>query len=596
MREDIVDKNKRDKEYKEHQEQLSVILENTNDLIWVLSWPDLSVEYISPSTKKFTGYSIKKFKEDPNMIRKITHPDDRNLLDEALQKLKDNGQAKMKTRIITKDGDIKWTHDRSWMVYDEKGQPVKIAGISRDITIEKVMEERLKLMNFSVDNVPVGIFLVSPEGRFEYVNRKACEYLNYSREELVGKNIDDIAIEPKDRKNHWDKIKNDKYDKFEADHKTRDGRIIPVQITSCYLEYMGKEYEFTFAQDITERKKREKEIENMLYKDPLTNLYNRRFMEEEINRLNTERQLPISFIICDVNGLKLINDSMGHEKGDELLVKAARILKEVVREEDILARYGGDEFAILLPQTHKKAAQKVIERIRRECQKTQADNLVVSLGIGMAAKTSVEEDISDMLKEADDNMYQNKLMASKSRKHEVVSGLVNALGAKSDETKEHAMRMTALAHRLGDKIGVTAEQSNKLSLLATLHDIGKISIPERILTKPDKPTEKEWEELKKHPENGHKIAISSGEFAVVAEEVLSHHERWDGNGYPRELEGKEIPLLARIISIVDAYDVMTNERPYSPAMSKEEALQEIKECTGSQFDPELVQTFIEIMS
>ena len=339
----------------------------------------------------------------------------------------------------------------------------------------------------------------------------------------------------------------------------------------------------------------QEELKYKTFHDELTGLYNRRFIEEEMERLDVERQLPISILMVDINGLKLINDSLGHRKGDELLVKTADILKEVFRDEDIIARYGGDEFVILLPQTEKEVAQKIVNRIKRKCQITKDDNLVVSLGAGLATKASVKEDIFDVLQEADDKMYQNKLITSESKKNEIVSSLINALGAKSDETKEHTMRMTALANRLGDSIGVSEEQKNQLSLLATLHDIGKISISEEILTKPGKPTEKEWQILKKHPENGYKIASSSSEFAVVAKDILCHHERWDGGGYPRGLEGEKIPFLARIISIIDAYDVMTNERPYSPAISKEEALQEIKDCAGSQFDPELAKRFVEIM-
>jgi HD-GYP domain-containing protein (c-di-GMP phosphodiesterase class II) len=155
--------------------------------------------------------------------------------------------------------------------------------------------------------------------------------------------------------------------------------------------------------------------------------------------------------------------------------------------------------------------------------------------------------------------------------------------------------MTKLAFDFGEKLGLTESDQNRLSLLATLHDIGKINISESILNKVDKLTDQEWEVMKKHTEQGYKIASSSEEFASVAEEIFSHHENWDGSGYPRQLQQKEIPYLARIISLVDAYDVMTHERPYSKAMSKEEAIKEIKKCSGTQFDPELAAKFIEML-
>ncbi len=498
-----------------------------------------------------------------------------------------------------KDSEVDYLEIYSYPIFSgEKEEIDGVVEFVRDITARRKHKQKLEMTKFSVDKADLFIFRATPEGKFKYANETALTRLGYDKSEFFDSHVEIILPEADyiPRKEFWQKIKDEGSITYEREFITNNGERIPVEVTSQYFQYEGEEYEYVFARDITERKDKEREIKYLLYRDHLTNLYNRRFMEEEINRLDTKRQLPISFIMCDLNGLKLINDSMGHEKGDELLSKTADILKKVVRDEDILARYGGDEFAILLPQTDENAAQKVVERIKKKCRKTQQDNLIVSLGVGTATKNSQEEDIFKVLKKADDKMYQNKLMNSESRKHEVVSGLINALGAKSDETKEHTKRMTALAQHLGNSIGITLNQSNKLSLLATLHDIGKISIPEEILTKPGKPTEKEWEEIMKHPENGYKIAYSSGEFAVVAEEVLSHHERWDGNGYPRGLKGEEIPLLARIISIVDAYDVMINERPYSPAMSREEALQEIKDCAGSQFDPELAARFIKIMS
>jgi len=192
-------------------------------------------------------------------------------------------------------------------------------------------------------------------------------------------------------------------------------------------------------------------------------------------------------------------------------------------------------------------------------------------------------------------MYQNKLSESKSTKNKIVKGLLNSLAVKSDETKEHTLRMTKLAFRFGEKLELSNSELNRLSLLSTLHDIGKITIEEEILTKPGTLTDKEWQIMKSHTERGYKIASSSEEFSVVAEEIYSHHERWDGTGYPRGLKEREIPYLARIITIIDAYDVMTNDRPYSKAISKKDALKEIKDCAGSQFDPELADIFIKMM-
>ena len=336
-------------------------------------------------------------------------------------------------------------------------------------------------------------------------------------------------------------------------------------------------------------------IKKLSYYDSLTDLYNRRFFEVELERLDSERQLPISIIMADLNGLKIINDSYGHKKGDQMLKKAAEILKSSLREDDILARRGGDEFVVLLPQTEAAACSKIIQRIKAKTGVIEELELPLSIALGQATKVSPEEKIDDIIKKADNQMYENKLSESRSSKSNIVQGLLNALDAKSSETKEHALRMTKLAFDFGEKIGLSESDQNRLSLLATLHDIGKININEEILNKEEKLTDEEWELIKKHTEQGYKIASSSEEFAAVADEIFAHHEKWDGSGYPRQLKGKEIPFLARIIALIDSYDVMTNERPYSKAVSREEALAEIKRCAGGQFDPELAEKFIELL-
>jgi diguanylate cyclase (GGDEF)-like protein len=336
-------------------------------------------------------------------------------------------------------------------------------------------------------------------------------------------------------------------------------------------------------------------IKKLTYHDSLTGLYNRRFFEEELNRLDTERQLPIAIIISDINGLKIINDSFGHQKGDYLIKKSAEILKNEIRDEDILARHGGDEFAILLPQTSAAEAEKIVSRIKKHTAAVKSNELTISISFGIAVKNKVEEKIYDTFKRADNKMYHNKLSQSKSIKNKIVQGLINTLEVKSNETKEHTVRMTRFSINFGKYLDLSKFELNRLSLLSILHDIGKITIENNILKKPNKLSNNEWKAIKKHPEAGYNIAKSSEEFVVVAEEIYSHHERWDGSGYPRGLNGTEIPLLARIISIVDAYDVMTSERPYKKRMTKKEAIEEIRNCAGNQFDPELAAKFINFL-
>ena len=338
------------------------------------------------------------------------------------------------------------------------------------------------------------------------------------------------------------------------------------------------------------------------FHDELTLLYNRRYLKEEMNRYDSPRQLPISIIICDINGLKLINDAYGPEKGNALLKKTAEILRDCCRREDAIARWekestiarwGSDEFVIFLPQTPEKYAEKICARIAEASKKVHIDGLIpLSVSLGSATKKSNNISNMRLLNKAEDNMHKHKLSESRSARSAVLSALMKTLGEKSYETEEHARRLQKMALKVGKKRGLNQSECDRLAVLVSLHDIGKITISGDILTKPDSLNESEMAEIKKHPETGARIASLTEEFSHVAKDILSHHERWDGKGYPLGLKGKEIPVLARIASVVDAYDVMTSQRSYKKSMTSGEAIKELKEGAGTQFDPEIVEIFI----
>jgi diguanylate cyclase (GGDEF)-like protein/PAS domain S-box-containing protein len=350
------------------------------------------------------------------------------------------------------------------------------------------------------------------------------------------------------------------------------------------------------ASDITESKNKEAKILHLSYHDKLTEVYNRRFFEEEIKRLNTNRQLPLSIIMGDLNGLKIINDTFGHNEGDILLKKTAGLLKKICRSDDILARWGGDEFVILLPKTSILGSENIAQRIKKGCDKLVFKKIPLSLAIGIATKTKMLQNLDKIIIEAESNMYKNKLAQKESSASSIISALEQTLYEKSSETMEHALRIKDNAIKLGKSIKLHPHQFDALSLLASLHDIGKVAIPESILLKKGKLTEKEWSVIKKHPEIGFNIAQSSPQINHIAKFILSCHENWDGSGYPMGLSGESIPVISRIIFIADAYDVMTSERIYKKTMSKYDAIKELRRCAGTQFDPVLVEKFIKIIS
>ncbi len=347
--------------------------------------------------------------------------------------------------------------------------------------------------------------------------------------------------------------------------------------------------------DITSKKEAEEKIRYLSFHDSLTGLYNRRFLEEEMSRLETDRQMPMGIIMVDLNGLKLVNDTYGHNAGDELLKKAADILNITCRKEDLIARWGGDEFVILLPNITEKNLEKICTRIKENSKDKYVVNIPISFALGTAIKDRVEKSLDVTLQEAENDMYAKKFQESKNIKIELVNSLIKDTRSKSFETIEHIMGMEEIAVKIGDYIGLTHFEVDRLKHLIQLHDIGKINIQENILTKSKPLSAEEWKEMKKHPEIGYRIARASEEYAHVAEDILSHHEHWDGRGYPRGLKEDNIPLLARIVAIADAYEVMKTGRPYKEAMSYRAIVEEFKYCSGRQFDPELVKCMLKIL-
>ncbi|UMZ73749.1 diguanylate cyclase domain-containing protein [Natranaerofaba carboxydovora] len=344
--------------------------------------------------------------------------------------------------------------------------------------------------------------------------------------------------------------------------------------------------------DITKRKEAEEKIRYLSFHDSLTGLYNRRFLEEEMKRLETKRQLPIGIIMVDLNGLKLTNDTYGHKVGDDMLKYAAKILINSCRKEDIIARWGGDEFVIFLPQVTKEDTDNISKRIKENSKDTYVENIPVSLSLGAVIKDKLDKSWELIIQEAEDIMYNNKLEESKETKRNIINSLLEGLEAKSYETKEHARRMQDIALKIAQDTKLSNTDLERLKQLIKIHDIGKINISKDILMKKEPLTEKEWDIIKKHPETGYRIVRATEEYAHIAEDILAHHECFDGSGYPRGLKGEKIPILARIVAIADAYEVMSSGRPYKESLSREEIIDEFKRCSAKQFDPELVEIFL----
>lgn len=472
-----------------------------------------------------------------------------------------------------------------------------------DISKRKIIEKKIKSLEKRYRTIfehgPMGILLLDSEGRVLQANQTLVAYSGYDKSELIGKSIFETVVleeNKKEAKEFINRILAGEELEYIGESLRKNGEVYPILFKERNIEIPGQgNCVLSMQLDYSEYKKQQEKIEYIGYHDQLTDCYNRSYVENKLKEYDQSEYLPLAVVMIDINGLTLINESYGYKKGDQILVEVAGKLQTFIGAGDILGRWSGDEFIILLPESSSREIADLREAVENYCDSTAEKNIPVSLGFGSAVKTDIEADINQVINQADRNMNQDKLTKSRSSKNKFVKNLINTLGAKSNETKEHALRMTTLAFKLGDRLNLSHEKLNELNLLATLHDIGKVTIAESILNKPGKLIEDEWEIIKSHPVKGAAIADSTAEFSPIAKYILHHHERWDGSGYPDGLVEKEIPLLSRIITLVDSYDVMTNDRPYKEPMTKWEAIKEIRRCAGTQFDPELAAEFIKLL-
>ncbi len=330
--------------------------------------------------------------------------------------------------------------------------------------------------------------------------------------------------------------------------------------------------------------------------DSLTGLYNRGFFEQEMMRLETAYKDTVGIIICDVDALKLINDLLGHNSGDDILRATAGILKSLFCYDSVIARIGGDEFAVLLLNKSLEDVQDSCKMIREAVISYNYNkaNLTIplSLSIGCSLRNKATVEMIAVLKEADRNMYREKLHHSQNIHSDLMQTLEKALETRDFSAKKQDNRLKNLFIALAMEQGLPHRSVADLCLLARFRDIGKVAIPDYIIFKPGPLTIKEKKEIQRHCEIGYRITRSLTDFLPIADWILKHHEWWNGKGYPLGLVGQDIPIECRILAIVDAFDAMTSDRPYRKAMSSESAIKELKRCAGIQFDPTLIEKFL----
>ncbi len=475
--------------------------------------------------------------------------------------------------------------------------------LSLDVAYEdiKAMNHRFRVIMEATNDGYFDLYLQNKE---MYISPKWKEFIGYKGKDGQELFKDYISmVHPE----HIEEVTNNYYDLISGkiDFSYNEYKVITASGEVIWVMERGKVCErdenevpirvICILSDITRRKKYEEEILFLNYSDKLTGLRNRLFMELQFNKLDHNRNSKYFIIMGDVNGLKDVNDSLGHRGGDNLLCEMGKILKECCESDDIISRWGGDEFIILVKEKDKKYVSNLIDKIKFICKNKSETDFKVSIALGYAEGNKEYSSTEQVMSLAEKRMYRNKLMENESSRSSTISTLIKTLHAKHSETEEHTIRIKNLSLKLGKRLGLTQDKLDELELVASLHDIGKIGIPDQILLKPSKLNNEEWEIMKTHTDIGYRIAKSTPQLEHIADEILYHHEKYDGTGYPDGLKGEEIPLVSRIINICDSFDVMTNKRVYKEALNYEYAINELKRCSGTQFDPHIVKEFLELL-
>ncbi|MFO7952978.1 MAG: PAS domain S-box protein [Bacillota bacterium] len=606
---DTTEQKRATEKLQERERQLNNLLDNLPGMVYQCrndrSW---TMEFVSSGCLQLTGYSSEELLKNKTLsYNDLIHPDHRESIWQEWQaRLAEGKTIEIEYPIIVKSGEIKWVWERGRGVYNWKGEVDFLEGLITDINERKKSEQALKESEKKyrdiLSSINDGYFEANLNGNITFCNEAAAHSLGYSINELIGMNYRHFF-------KHYQKV----FDTFNKAFKS--GKAGPPQSFRLIRKDGSEAFgEFSFSlmknsegyitgfrgigRDVTDRESYEKQLKYLSLHDQLTGLYNRVYFENEFERLDESREYPITIISVDLDGLKLINDTMGHNRGDQLLIVCAKILKQALRKSDILTRIGGDEFVAILPRTTAEAGEEIAGRIQEHLEKynqEKQEQLPLSISLGYATADRPEKPLQQTFKEADDLMYRAKLHKGVDARAQIIHSLMATLGERDFITEGHARRLENLCIKLGKKVGLSKKQLSDLRLLAQIHDLGKVGVPDNILFKKISMTQEEWSIMKQHSEKGYRIALSSSDLSGIADLILKHHENWDGSGYPLGLKGEEIPIECRILAVTDAYDAMTNDRPYRQAMPPEEAMNELRASANHQFDPALVDEFISIL-
>ncbi|HOP11098.1 MAG TPA: EAL domain-containing protein [Oscillospiraceae bacterium] len=463
--------------------------------------------------------------------------------------------------------------------------------------------DQLQLILNSTDQA---IFGVDITGNCTFCSNSCIELLGYkARKDLLGKNMhetvhhsraDGTPISVSDCAMDQS-IKQGRSFRTESEVFWRaDGTFFEVEYHSYPQIKNGDIIGAIIAfADISDRKRKEAESDYLNCHDMLTGLYNRRYFENNRAEIDLPASLPLSVIYSDINGLKMTNDIFGHTAGDALIKKSAEILLQSCRGQDVIARVGGDEFLLLLPNTSSKNAEKILSRIKTGFSNAHVEAIKCSISLGCDTKTNENQSLEMIITNAESAMYKEKAINRNNVNKDMIDTIIKTLYTNNPREHRHSTGVSELCGEIGAALHLPETEISKLKRVGYLHDIGKIILSKDILAK-DTLTKEEKEKVQQHPVIGYRILNLFDDTLDLAEFVYGHHEKWDGTGYPRGLKGEQIPLISRIISIAEHYERKLNQGKTSLQKRKQAAVEIIKKGSGIQFDPEIAELFISLKS
>ncbi len=591
-----------------HEKQLLItILDSIKAGYWDMDIVN-NIAFYSPSYKAMLGYEDFELENKPGLWKDLIYEEDlaKSLL-MSEKHINSLGEIPVyhESRYKHKNGSLVWVIKSGQVAeWDENNKPTRIVGCNINITKQKQFENSLleerNLFQTTLHSIVDGVVSVDRKGEIQVFNQSAEDITGFTCTEVIGRNILDLLHLMDEKCNEEiicyleDFIDIENFSRDDLSIIIKSGEIVPIEYSISQIINSSGQVDGAVMvfRDIREKRDRLNRISYLSNHDQLTGLFNRFYYEEKFEEMMNEENLPLTLAILDVNGLKLTNDAFGHLMGDRLLKTLGDVLKEQCRKKDMIFRVGGDEFVIMMTNTLEDEAKEIFTNIYRALEEVKLENIVISVSIGWATSTSKIKNMDDIYIKAEEYMYRKKIAEGQSMRNRTVQVILNTLNEKNKRERIHAQNVSKISRKIAEIMNFDPEVVKEIELAGLLHDIGKIAIDENILNKNGVLTDSEYNQIKRHPECGYQIMKSVDAYSKLADYILSHHERWDGMGYPRGLSGDSIPLFARIINVADAYEAMTADRPYRIGMSHDDALIEMKRCAGTQFDPSIVATFI----